>query len=208
MLQGAAVLSDAELVALVLSTGHKGHDALTTAGELLCRAGDLRNLLGSSSLSLCGKKGIGPAKYARLMASVELGRRYLGQFPRRGMQMTDPDSVRDLLSSRLQDREHEIFAVLFLDNRHRLLHYEEMFRGTIDSASVHPREVVRRAMNCNASALIVAHNHPSGVVEPSVADQHLTDRLRSALGLVEVRLLDHFIVGERDILSFTEKGLL
>ena len=206
--QGADTLSDSELIAVLLNTGHKGADALQVANQLLIKAGSLRHLLNASSERLCAQRGIGQVKYARLMASVELGRRYLGRFPRRGMQLGDPSEVKAMLSSRLRDRPSESFVALFLDNRQRLLHYEEMFHGTVDSANVHPREVVRKAMGCNASAIIIAHNHPSGISEPSMADQRLTDRLRAALELVGVKLLDHFIIAEEEILSFTEKGLL
>lgn len=206
--QGAAALSDAELLALILNTGYRGCSALQVSARLLSDAGSLRQLLSVDSQQICVSKGVGPAKYARLMASVELGRRYLGQFPRRGMKMKDASAVRELLSSRLRDRERESFVVLFLDNRHRLLHYEEMFHGTIDSASVYPREIVRRAIAHNAAALIIAHNHPSGVAEPSAADQRITEKIQTALKLMEIRLLDHFIVGDTEVVSFTEKGLL
>lgn len=205
---GPAALSDAELLSVLLNTGYKGCNALELACGLLEAAGGLRVLLSEQGRNICLGKGVGEAKYARVLASVELGRRYLGQSPKRGLQMKDPETVRSMLASRLRDRENEVFVVLFLDNRHRLLHYEEMFQGTIDCASVHPREVVRRAMHYNAAALIVAHNHPSGSSKPSQADQRITRQLRDALELIETRLVDHFVVGEKEVVSFVEQGLL
>ncbi|MGI9345202.1 MAG: RadC family protein [Gammaproteobacteria bacterium] len=206
--QGSNALSDAELIAIILHTGTRTLNVIDMASQLLAEAGNLRSLLQNPNQYLSTTKGIGPAKTARMMAAVEIGRRYLGQFPTRGMQMSGPDVVKKLLISKLRDREHESFVVLFLDNRHKLLQYAEMFHGTIDSASVHPREIIKQSMLHNAAALIVAHNHPSGVSTPSSADKRLTQRLKSALSLMEIRLLDHLIVGESGVFSFSESGML
>jgi DNA repair protein RadC len=152
--------------------------------------------------------GLGPAKYAQLQACLEMARRHLGEALERGKPLTDPAATRKYLLAKLRDMPHEVFACLYLDNRHRVIAFEELFRGTIDGTSVHPREVVRAALKHNAAALIFAHNHPSGVAEPSDADRRLTRRLQDALALVDIRVLDHFVVGDGEVASFAERGWL
>ena len=205
--QGAAVLGDAELVALFLGSGEKGRDALSVARSLLARVGGLRGLATADAGTLGLERGIGPAKTALLLAALELGRRADGTALERGAELTDPSSAARCLQRRLVRLGHEVFVCLFLDTRHRLIACEELFRGTIDGATVHPREVVRRALQLQAAAIIIAHNHPSGVAEPSRQDVALTRRLGQALALVDVRLLDHFVVGEGEPVSLAERGL-
>jgi len=202
------VLSDAELVAVVLRSGTKGKTAVALARDLLSRFGGLRGLFSAARTELCSASGIGPGKYAQLQAAAELARRQLAEPLKRDGPLTSPTAVREFLHARLRDRPYEVFCCLYLDNRNRLIMFEELFRGTIDGASVHPREVVRRAIEHNAAALILAHNHPSGVAEPSQADELITRRLQSALGLIDIRVLDHLVVGDGEIVSFAERGLL
>ena len=207
--RGAHALSDAELLAVVLGTGSTGANALDLARELLAHfSGSLRRLLTADAGVLLGRRGVGPARYATLMASLELARRHYCEALRAGPAMNAPAATRQFLTAQLRDRPYEVFCCLHLDNRHRLIHFEEVFRGTIDGASVHPREVVRQALRYNAAALIFAHNHPSGVAEASQADELITRRLRDALALVDIRVLDHLIVGDNNCLSFAERGLL
>jgi DNA repair protein RadC len=206
--RGAQALSDAELVALLLGSGIKGRSAVDIARSLLAEFGSLREMLSADRQRWEGKLGIGPARYAALMASIEIARRHLREPLRTRSALTAPDSTRKFLLAQLRDRHYEVFCCLFLDNRHRLLAFEEIFRGTIDGASVHPREIVRQTLLHNAASVIVAHNHPSGAVEPSEADEAVTRRLRQALALVDVRLLDHLIVGDGKCFSFSEHGLL
>jgi DNA repair protein RadC len=205
---GPGALADVELLALLLRTGLKGTGVMEWAGELLNRFGGLSGLIGTDSQALQGVKGLGPARRAELQAVLELARRAV-RAEAAGQPMFDsPDKVRDFLRLQLAAHEHEVFAVMFLDSGHRLLAYEPMFRGTVAQTSVYPREVVKRALALNASALILAHNHPSGQVEPSRADEALTRRLVEALALVDVRVLDHFIIGGAQVLSFAERGLM
>lgn len=206
--RGPAALSDAELLAIFLRTGSRGKTAVDLARELLDEFGSLRALLEASQTSFCRAKGLGVAKFVQLQATLEMGRRHLDERLRRGDALSNPQETRLFLSARLRDYPHEVFACLFLDNRHRVIRFEELFVGTIDGASVHPREVVKRALHHNAAAVILAHNHPSGVADPSVADCQITRRLRDALGLVDIRLLDHFVVGDGELTSFAENGLL
>ncbi|WJW75764.1 DNA repair protein RadC [Thiohalobacter sp. IOR34] len=206
--RGPAALSDSELLAIFLRTGVAGKSAVDLARELLASHGGLRPLLELDQRAFCTRRGLGPAKYAQLQAALEIARRHLGEQLARGDALTSPDASRRYLSARLRHYPHEVFACLFLDNRHRVIHYEELFRGTLDSASVHPREVVKAALAHNAAALILAHNHPSGIAEPSQADQSLTTRLRDALALVGVRVLDHLVIGDGEAVSFAERGLL
>ncbi|WP_018954813.1 RadC family protein [Thioalkalivibrio sulfidiphilus] len=205
--RGAAALSDAELLAIFLRTGVAGKTAVDLARELLSRFGGLRPLLQADLVSFSSARGLGSAKYAQLQAVLEMGRRHLSESLARGDALTSPDDTRRFLAARLRDYPFEVFACLFLDNRHRVIAFEELFRGTIDGASVHPREVVRRALAHNAAALILAHNHPSGVAEPSRSDEAITRRLREALALVDIRVLDHVVVGD-SLVSFAERGLL
>jgi DNA repair protein RadC len=206
--RGPETLSDAELLALLLRTGTKGHSAVDLARSLLADFGSLRELLGADRKRWEGRLGIGPARYATLMAAMELARRHLREPLNRCSALDTPDSTRRFLLAQLRDRPYEVFCCLFLDNRHRLIAFEEVFRGTIDGATVHPREVVRQTLLHNAAAVIIAHNHPSGVCEPSPADEGVTRRLRQALALIDVRLLDHLIVGEGPCYSFSEHGLM
>jgi DNA repair protein RadC len=205
--QGAACLSDAELLAIFLRTGIKGKSAVDLAQELLDEYRGLRYLLDADQQRFCQSKGMGPAKYAQLQAVIEMSKRFLSEKLERGEAITNPKLIRDYLLSRLRDYPYEVFACLFLDNQHRVIQYEELFKGTIDAASVYPREVLRRAMHHNAAALILAHNHPSGIAEPSQADMRITQKLKEALALIDVRILDHFIVGD-EVTSFVEQGLL
>ena len=206
--QGPTALSDAELLAIFLRTGTPGQTAVELARELLGEFGSLRGLLQANQQQLCAARGLGPAKFAQLQAVLELARRHLGERLQRGDLLLNPEATRRYLITTLGDLPHEVFCCLFLDTRHRLICYEELFQGTIDGASVHPREVVRRALHHNAAAVILAHNHPSGVAEPSDADQRITRRLKQALQLMDIRVLDHLVVGDRTAMSFAEHGLL
>lgn len=206
--RGAAALSDAELLAIFLRTGVAGKSAIDLARELLQHFGGLRQLLEASHDDFCACKGLGTAKYTQFQAVLELSSRHLLSTLQRDDALTSPDHTRRYLSNRLRGRRQEVFACLFLDNRNRVLIYEELFYGTIDGASVHPREVVSRCLGHNAAAVILAHNHPSGVAEPSRADEQITRKLQQALELVEVRLLDHMIIGDGEITSLAERGVL
>ncbi len=205
---GAASLSDAELLAIFLRTGTRMKPVMALARDLLNEFHGVRGLLEADKQTLIGAYGIGEAKFAQLHAALELTERYLQSGFERGDPITDPGTTRRFLKSKLRGYAREVFACLYMDNQHRLIKYEELFFGTINGASVHPREVVKHALKHNAAAVIFAHNHPSGVAEPSQADQRITDRLKSALLLVDVRVLDHMIIGDREVLSFAEKGLL
>lgn len=205
--QGSEVLSDAELLAIFLRTGIRGKTAVDLSNDLLDGFNGLRQLLKADQTTFCKHHGLGPAKYAQLQAVLEMSRRYLSAGLQRGDSLTSPQETRQYLISQLRDYSHEVFAVLFLDQRHRVIKFEEMFRGTIDGASVYPREVVKKALQLNAAAVIFAHNHPSGVAEPSQSDERITQRLKEALGLVDIRVLDHFVVGD-EVVSFAERGLL
>lgn len=206
--QGPSALSDAELLAIFLRIGCAGKSAVDLARELLSQYGGLRPLLESSQAEFCRGLGLGAAKYAQLQAVLEMARRHLSASMQAGDLLSSPQLVRDYLRAQLRHRQRELFAVLWLDNQNRLIAYEELFQGTIDGASVYPREVVKQALARNAAAVILAHNHPSGVAEPSQADERLTRRLQAALELVDIRVLDHLVVGEGEIVSFAERGLL
>lgn len=208
LLRGAGSLSDPELLAIFLRTGVAGKSAIDLARDLLTEFGGLVGLFSATESAFCEAKGLGKAKYAQLQAVLEMSRRYLKEEIAGRDVLTSPESTRQYLKARLRNLPHEVFACLFLDNRHRVIEYKELFRGTIDGASVHPREVVREAMRANAAAVIFAHNHPSGVAEPSQSDLRITQRLKDALALLDVRVLDHFIVGEGGGTSFAERGLL
>jgi DNA repair protein RadC len=205
---GPNALSDVELLALLLRTGMKGQGVLQWAQTLLDEMGGLNGLLQAEPLRRVKIKGLGPAKRAELMAVSELSRRAHVSQLREEPVFTSPQTVRNYLRMQMGSLPHEVFGVLFLDSQHRLLVYEEMFRGTLSQTTVHPREVVKRALHHNAGAVVLAHNHPSGVTEPSRADEILTQTLKSALALVEVRVLDHLVVGAGSITSFAERGLL
>lgn len=206
--RGPSALSDAELLAIFLQTGRPGLTAVDLARELLARFGGLGELLRAQPAQWRRCRGLGPARQVLLVAALELGRRHLESGLKRTGAVASPSQTRTYLRACLRHHQREVFACLFLDNRHRIIAFEEMFFGTIDCASVHPREVVKRALGHNAAALIVAHNHPSGTAEPSRADEMLTLRLREALALVEIRLLDHVVVGDTSATSLAERGCL
>ena len=201
---GAGALSDAELLAVLLRTGLRGKNAVDLGRELLGRYGGLPGLLDAA----IDVKGVGAAKRAQLSAALELARRSILERAKTTSALTSPGSVRDYLRLSLAGREHEVFVCIWLDAQHRVLEAEELFRGTLTQTSVYPREVVKRALRTNAAAVIFAHNHPSGVAQPSQADELLTRNLKEALSLVEVRVLDHFIVAGNQAISFAERGLL
>lgn len=205
---GAERLSDAELLALLLRTGIHGRSAVDVARALLRELGDLRAVLRTPCAELPAGLGIGPAKWASLQAAAEIGRRVQATGLKRGQAISAPADVYQALHARLRDREHEVFSALFLDARHQVIGVEDLFNGNLTGAAVYVGEVVRRALRLGAAALVVAHNHPSGVAEPSAADRELTERLRQALALVEIRLLDHVVVGDVDTCSFAERGWL
>lgn len=206
--RGPGALADAELLALLLRTGTAGRGVLQLAQGLLDDFGGLAGLLAADAEALAGVKGLGPAKRAELAAVLEIARRTLSAQMREAPVFDSPQTVKDYLQLALGGKPHEVFAVLFVDSQHRLIACEELFRGTLGAASVYPREVVKRALALNAAAAILAHNHPSGVAEPSRADEALTQSLKAALALVDVRVLDHFVVGQGSVVSFAERGLL
>jgi len=204
--QGSASLSDAELLAIFLRTGVSGKSAVDVARHLLSKFGSLRALLEADQPTFSRELGLGPAKFAQLQAVQEMGRRHMAERLRNKSALEDPQAVRDYLKALLRHEQHEVFGCLFLDSRHQVLTFEALFHGSIDNTSVHPRQVVKRALANNAAAVILCHNHPSGNATPSQADRRLTKRLQEALLLVDVRVLDHFIVGDGDPLSMAEYG--
>jgi len=205
---GPQALSDAELLAIFLRTGVTGLSAVELARSLLSNFGSLRALLEANQSQFCSQHGLGPAKFVQLQAVLEMSRRHLESTLTRGDALSDALSTKNYLQHRLRAYQHEVFACLFLDNKHRMIAFEELFRGTIDSANVYPREVVKHALSHNAAAVIFAHNHPSGVAEPSQADYAITDSLKSALATVDIRVLDHIVVGDGETVSFAETGYL
>lgn len=204
--RGAGALSDAELLAIFLGSGLRGRDAVATARELLQGHGPLRALLERTPARLADLPGLGPARACALAAALELGQRHLHAQLERGAALTDPQLAGRYFAQRLRHVPHEVFAAMFLDTRHRTIAFEELFRGTIDGAEVHPREIVRRALAHNAAAVIVGHNHPSGNAEPSAADRAVTARLKQALAVVDLRLLDHFVIGDGPPVSMAARG--
>ncbi|MEO8010496.1 MAG: DNA repair protein RadC [Dokdonella sp.] len=200
--RGAGALSDAELLAIFIGSGRRGLSAVDLGRERLIKSGGLKPLLHLPRASA----GLGEVAWCRLQAALEIGRRYLDAELREAETLTDPQASARYLKSRLSGYPYEVFACLFLDNRHRVIAFEELFRGSIDGASVHPREVVRHCLAHNAAAVIFAHNHPSGVAEPSSADRAITLRLRDALALVDVRVLDHFVIGSGAPTSLARRG--
>ena len=206
--RGAAALSDAELLAVFIGSGSRGQNAVELGRELLRRYGGLRQLLERSPKALMLDRGLGPARVARLLAAIELASRHLAATLVSRGAVNDPVRAGDYFRARLRGYPHEVFACLFMDTHHRMIAFEELFRGSIDSAEVHPREVVRRCLAHNAAAVILGHNHPSGIAEASAADIAITRRLRDALMLIDVRVLDHFIVGEGLPVSFAARGWL
>jgi DNA repair protein RadC len=206
--RGAAALADAELLALLLRTGTAGRGVLQLAQDLIDRFGGLAGLLNAQTADLKTIKGLGPAKRAEIAAVLEIARRVLAERLSARPMFEQPQAVKDYLVLQLRALDHEAFAVMFLDAGHHLLRFEILFRGTLTHTAVHPREVLKRAMALNAAAVVLAHNHPSGVAEPSRADELITASLRQALQLVDVRLIDHVIVGNGATVSFAERGLL
>ena len=206
--RGIATLSDTELLAVLLGSGAAHRPVIELAADLLQDFGGLRGLLRASHQTLQEQHGLGPAKSGQLLAVLELSRRYLEEMLMRGNPLESPDMTEQYLKSTLRDHPHEVFACLFLDTRHRVIAFEELFHGTIDGATVYPRVVAERALQHGAAAVIVAHNHPSGVCEPSLADQAITRRLKEALSLLDIRLLDHFVVGEGSPVSMASRGML
>jgi DNA repair protein RadC len=206
--RGAAALSDAELLAIFLRTGVTGKSAVDLARDLVQRFGNLTGLFAAREKEFCEIHGLGKAKYVQLQAIVEMSRRALKEEMQSGDALNSPRAVREYLQLSLRARQQEVFVAIFLDAQHRVIASEELFQGTLTQTSVYPREVVKRALHHNAAALIFAHNHPSGVAEPSDSDRLLTDALKNSLQLVDVRVLDHFIVAGAGCLSFAEKGML
>ena len=206
--KGPEVLTDAELLAIFLRIGIAGKTAVDLARELLDEFGSLQALLNADQTQFCQGKGLGSAKYAQLQAVLEMAKRHFEEILQRGDALTSPEATRAYLSAQLRGYSYEVFACLFLDNQHRVIQLEELFRGTIDGASVYPRDVAKRALFHNAAAVIFAHNHPSGINEPSQADKNITDKLKQALILFDIRVLDHFIIGDGLPYSFAEHGLL
>ena len=206
--RGPGALGDVELLAILLRTGLAGRGVFDLAAQVLGACGGLSGLLHAKPADLAAVKGLGPAKRAELLAVIEIARRALAEGLRERPVFDATQKVKDFAALHLGRLEHEVFAVLFLDGQHRLIEFEELFRGTLTQTSVYPREVVRHALRHNAAAVLLAHNHPSGTAEPSRADELLTQTLRGALQLVDVRLLDHLVVGQGTVLSFAERGLL
>ncbi len=208
ILRGAAALSDAELLAIFLRTGVTGKSAVDLARDLLSRFKSLTQMFAASEADFCDIHGMGQAKYVQMQAVLEMSRRALVEEMSTGDALNSPRAVREYLQLLLRSRQQEVFMVIFLDAQHRVVANEELFQGTLTQTSVYPREVVKRALFHNAAAVILAHNHPSGVAEPSQSDRMLTDALKQALALVDVRVLDHFIVAGNGCLSFAERGML
>ncbi|WP_196159137.1 DNA repair protein RadC [Reinekea sp. G2M2-21] len=206
--QGAATLSDAELLAIFLRTGIPGLDAVGLAQSILNRFGSLAQLFAADQQQFCESQGLGPAKFVQLQAVLEMGRRYLKADLLTRPSLTSPADTRQFLLAQMSGLKSEQFGCIWLNAQHQVIKFETLFNGTIDSAAVYPREVVAAALGCNAAAVILAHNHPSGIAEPSQADQMITQRLEKALQTIDVRLLDHMVVGQGIVVSFAERGLL
>jgi len=206
LLKGATALTDAKLLAIFLRTRLPGLSAIDLANQLLDRFGGIGPLLKADQNSFSSAKGLGPAKYCQLQVTLELTHRYLNEQLNDGSVFTSPKQVEDYLSIQKRDYQREVFSVLLLDSKHQLRGYHELFQGSINEISVHPREVVKLALGKNATAVIVAHNHPSGVAELSLSDIAITHNLRSALGLIDIPLLDHFIIGIGEVTSLVEQG--
>ncbi len=206
--KGPSSLSDAELLAIFLRTGVRGISAVDLARKLLTKFQALKPLVEATHDEFCQTNGLGTAKYIQLQAAIELGRRYIESSIKRQDALCNPEDTHNYLALRMKSYSYEVFACLFLDNKNRVIEYKELFRGTINGASVHAREVVKEAMLHNAAAVIFAHNHPSGVAEPSASDIAVTERLKKALALIDIKVLDHIIVGDDRCVSFAEQGLL
>ena len=206
--EGPQRLSDAELLAIFLRTGVRGESALDLARRLLASFGGLRGILDAEAAVFCQERGLGLSKYVQLQAGLELARRQLCESLRREDCLSSSELTRRYVKARMRGYKREVFLCLFLDNQHRLIAQEELFQGTLDGSMVHPREVLKRCLHHNAGAIIFAHNHPSGVAEPSQADIGITRRLKGALELVDIRTLDHLVVGDSDVVSLAERGLI
>lgn len=206
--RGPSALTDAELLAIFLRTGTQGKSAVDLARELLSNFGSLKALLNADKHRFCQANGLGEAKYAQLQAVMEMARRHFKEALQRGDALSSPDITRAYLSAQLGSYPYEVFACLFLDNQHRVIQLIELFRGTLDAANIYPREVAKQALQHNAAAVIFAHNHPSGHSEPSLADKQITKRLKDALALLDIRALDHIIIGDGEPYSFAEHGLI
>lgn len=206
LLRGARSLSDAELIAVLLRNGLAGFSAVELARNMISEFGGLRALFNASQSRICEMPGMGPVKFTQLQAAAEISRRIAAENIERTHILSNPDLTRDYLMRQLRDRSYEVFAILLLDSQHRVIQFIEMFRGTIDSASVYPREVVSLVLEKKAAAVIICHNHPSGVAEPSQSDRRITERLKHALATIDVSLLDHMVVGEKEVVSFAERG--
>ncbi len=204
----AAALSETELLAVLFQRGRRAEAAIALSARLLQRHGNLRRLFHADERALAAEQGIGPVRLGILKALPELAKRYFEQTLPPGQVIRSPADTESFLMARLRHLPHELFCCIYLDNRHRIIAFEELFRGTIDGTSVYPREVVKQALGANAAAVILAHNHPSGVAEPSQADERITRRLKSALELVDIRLLDHFVIGDGTSTSLASRGLL
>jgi DNA repair protein RadC len=206
--QAATDLSEAELLAVLFQRGPQPGQAIALSRRLLDEFGGLRRTLNAAPYELLAVSGIGDVRLATLQALRELARRYFEETLPMGKTIKSPSDTETFLLAKLRDRPHEVFCCLYLDNRHRVIHFEELFRGTIDGTSVYPREVVKQALAVNAAAIILAHNHPSGVAEPSQADERITRRVKAALELVDIRLLDHFVIGDGMTTSLASRGMI
>ena len=206
--RGPESLTDTEILSLTIGAGTEEKSALEISRELITVFGGLRGVINTEQDELKKISGLGPVTISQISVAMELGRRYLEEKMQDKAVMTDPESVNDYLGINLRDREREVFAVLFLDNRHQVIKYEEIFQGTVDRASVHPREIVKRVLHHNAAAVIIAHNHPSGVAEPSPSDKDITKKIEAALHQIDVRLLDHIVIGDGEYVSFGNRGLI
>jgi DNA repair protein RadC len=206
--RGASVLTEAELLAILLGAGVRGQSAVDVARALLVDFGSLSSLLTADKERLCKARGLGPARYVILQAALEMTRRHYQEPLRARSPLLNPQAARQFLQMRLRDLPYEVFCCLWLDSHHRVIAFDELFRGTLDNANVHSREVVKQALARNAAGVILAHNHPSGVAEPSLADEQVTRRLKEALALIDVRLMDHLVIGDGVCESFAERGLL
>jgi len=206
--QGAANLSDAELLAVFLQTGIKGKNSLELARELILKFGGLSGIMAANHRELCAQAGVGAAKAARFVAMKALSERHMLEGIKSQQVLTSSAATREYLRARFRYSQREIFSCLFLNNQHQIVKLEELFKGTIDGAAVYPREVVKRCLYHNAAAVILAHNHPSGIAEPSQADIAITRKLKAALQTIDVRVLDHLVIGNTEVVSFAERDLL
>jgi len=206
--RGTAALSDAELLAIFLRTGVSGKSAVDLARDLLSNFGGLRQLLEANQFDFCKAKGLGRAKFAQLQAVLEMSRRHLAEKLSKNTCLDSSRAVKEYLCSHLRHRQSEVFAIMLLDSQHHLICFEELFQGTINGTAVYPRDVVKLALAHNAASVILAHNHPSGLAEPSDADKSITKRLSKALSLLDIDTLDHMIVGNTEVVSFAERGLI